>query len=89
MSPRSRRSTAVELWTSAATHGLLPLMATDAGVRLQVATGTASHLRRFGDWGGGFWLPECAYVPGLERELADHGVRASASTRPAWRASTT
>ena len=65
----------VELWTSAATHGLLPLMATDAGLRLQVATGTASHMRRFGDRGGGFWLPECAYVPGLERELADHGVR--------------
>ena len=66
----------VELWTSAATHGLLPLMATDAGLRLQVATGAASHLRRFGDWGGGFWLPECGYAPGLERELADHGVRA-------------
>jgi 1,4-alpha-glucan branching enzyme len=65
----------VELWTSAATHGLLPLMATVAGVRLQVSTGTAAHLRRFGDWSGGFWLPECAYVPGLERELADHGVR--------------
>jgi 1,4-alpha-glucan branching enzyme len=65
----------VELWTSAATHGLLPLMATDAGLRLQVATGTGSQIRRFGDWGGGFWLPECAYVPGLERELADHGVR--------------
>jgi 1,4-alpha-glucan branching enzyme len=66
----------VELWTSAATHGLLPLMATDAGIRLQVATGTAAHLERFGDWRGGFWLPECAYVPGLERELADHGVHA-------------
>jgi 1,4-alpha-glucan branching enzyme len=66
----------VELWTSAATHGLLPMMATDAGLRLQVATGTASHMGRYGDWSGGFWLPECAYVPGLERELADHGVRA-------------
>jgi 1,4-alpha-glucan branching enzyme len=66
----------VELWTSAATHGLLPLMATDAGLRLQVATGTAAHLERFGGWGGGFWLPECGYVPGLERTLADHGVRA-------------
>jgi 1,4-alpha-glucan branching enzyme len=66
----------VELWTSAATHGLLPLMATDAGIRLQVATGTTSHTERFGEWGGGFWLPECAYVPGLERELAEHGVRA-------------
>ena len=39
------------------------------------ATGTAAHRQRFGDWGGGFWLPECAYVPGLERELAEHGVR--------------
>jgi 1,4-alpha-glucan branching enzyme len=70
------RLDAVELWTSAATHALLPLLATDAGLRLQLATGTASHLHRFGVWGGGFWLPECAYVPGLERELADHGVRA-------------
>ena len=41
----------VELWTSAATHALLPLMATDAGLRLQLATGTASHLRRFGELG--------------------------------------
>ena len=57
----------VELWTSAATHGVLPLLATDAGRRLQLATGTGSHLRRFGAWRGGFWLPECAYSPGLER----------------------
>ena len=66
----------VELWTSAATHALLPLIATDAGLRLQLATGTASHLHRFGRWAGGFWLPECAFVPGLERELAEQGVRA-------------
>jgi 1,4-alpha-glucan branching enzyme len=66
----------VELWTSAATHPVLPLLATDAGRRLQLATGTGAHLRRFGAWRGGFWLPECAYSPGLERELADHGVRA-------------
>jgi 1,4-alpha-glucan branching enzyme len=66
----------VELWTSAATHALLPLLATDAGLRLQLATGAASHQRRFGRWSGGLWLPECAYVPGVERDLADHGVRA-------------
>jgi 1,4-alpha-glucan branching enzyme len=71
-----RELEAVELWTSAATHALLPLLATDAGMRLQLATGIASHVARFGAWGGGFWLPECAYVPGLERDLADHGVRA-------------
>jgi 1,4-alpha-glucan branching enzyme len=66
----------VELWTSDATHAVLPLLATDAGRRLQLATGIASHQRRFGEWSGGFWLPECAYEPGLERDLADHGVRA-------------
>ncbi|HEY6779761.1 MAG TPA: 1,4-alpha-glucan branching protein domain-containing protein [Thermoleophilaceae bacterium] len=66
----------VELWTSAATHAVLPLLATDAGLNLQLATGVHAHARRFGAWSGGFWLPECAYVPGLERQLVDHGVRA-------------
>ncbi|HEX2160813.1 MAG TPA: 1,4-alpha-glucan branching protein domain-containing protein [Thermoleophilaceae bacterium] len=66
----------VELWTSAATHAVLPLLATDAGLRLQVATGIAGHQRRFSGWGGGFWLPECAYAPGLGERLAPHGVGA-------------
>ena len=65
----------VDLWTSTATHAVLPLLATDAGIKLQVGAGVASHERRFGDWGGGFWLPECAYVPGLERHLAPFGVQ--------------
>jgi 1,4-alpha-glucan branching enzyme len=67
-----------ELWTSAATHAVLPLLATDAGLRLQIAAGIASHAQRFGagTWAGGFWLPECAYAPGLERHLAADGVRA-------------
>jgi 1,4-alpha-glucan branching enzyme len=73
---RLASETPMELWTSAATHALLPLLATDAGMRLQLATGIASHERRFGAYGGGLWLPECAYVPGLERELSAHGARA-------------
>ncbi len=64
-------------WTSSATHAVLPLVATDAGVRLQVQTGVAAHRRRFGEgWRGGFWLPECAHAPWLHRSLADAGVRA-------------
>jgi 1,4-alpha-glucan branching enzyme len=63
----------VALATSAATHAVLPLLATRAGVRLQLDAGIRSHRRRFG-WDGGFWLPECAYVPGLEWRLAEHGV---------------
>jgi 1,4-alpha-glucan branching enzyme len=68
----------VELWTSSATHAVLPLLATESGVRLQVGAGVASHVARFGSesWRGGFWLPECAYSPGLERTLAERGVRA-------------
>ncbi|MGI8580484.1 MAG: 1,4-alpha-glucan branching protein domain-containing protein [Solirubrobacteraceae bacterium] len=64
-------------WTSAATHAVLPLLATDAGVRLQVQTGIESHRRRRGEWEGGFWLPECAYAPWLDERLEEAGVRAT------------
>lgn len=64
----------VALAASAATHAVLPLLATRAGLRLQLDAGIRSHRRRFG-WDGGFWLPECAYVPGLEARLAEHGAR--------------
>jgi 1,4-alpha-glucan branching enzyme len=60
----------VALATSAATHAVLPLLATRGGARLQIETGIRSHRRRFG-WDGGFWLPECAYTPGLEWRLAE------------------
>jgi len=63
----------VALAASSATHALLPLLATRAGLRLQLDAGIRSHRRRFG-WDGGFWLPECAYDPGLERELARAGI---------------
>jgi 1,4-alpha-glucan branching enzyme len=64
-------------WTSSATHAVLPMLATDAGVRLQVQTGVAAHRRRFGDWRGGFWLPECGYQPSLEHALAEAGAAAA------------
>lgn len=64
----------IALATSAATHAVLPLLATRQGLRLQLETGIRSHRRRFG-WDGGLWLPECAYVPGLEWRLAEEGVR--------------
>ncbi|HEX6116703.1 MAG TPA: 1,4-alpha-glucan branching protein domain-containing protein [Solirubrobacterales bacterium] len=61
------------LLPSSATHSVLPLLATDAGRRLQLDSGLRSHHRRFGE-STGFWLPECAYVPGLERLLAEQGI---------------
>jgi 1,4-alpha-glucan branching enzyme len=64
-------------WTSAATHPILPLLATDAAVAIQLETGIASHRRRFGHWHGGFWLPECAHAPWLDGLLEDFGVHAT------------
>jgi 1,4-alpha-glucan branching enzyme len=63
-------------WTSSATHALLPLLATDAGVQMQVQTGVDAYRRRFGEWRGGFWLPECGYVSWLETALLEAGVSA-------------
>jgi 1,4-alpha-glucan branching enzyme len=66
----------VELWASSATHAVLPLLATEAGIRLQVETGVQAHRFRFGRWSGGFWLPECAFRAGIDEQLASAGVRA-------------
>jgi 1,4-alpha-glucan branching enzyme len=60
----------VELISSAATHAVLPLVATLPGRRLQVDAGLRSHARRFGR-PAGLWLPECAYDSGLESLLAE------------------
>ena len=65
-------------WTSAATHAVLPLLASSAGVRLQLRAGIDAHRRRFGTgWGGGLWLPECAHAPWLDPLLEEAGVRAA------------
>ncbi|MDX6732953.1 MAG: 1,4-alpha-glucan branching enzyme, partial [Baekduia sp.] len=64
-------------WTSSATHAILPLLATDAGVRLQLRAGIESHRARAGRWGGGLWLPECAHAPWLHPLLEEAGVHAT------------
>jgi 1,4-alpha-glucan branching enzyme len=53
-----------EILTSAATHGYLPLLGSDACVRAQISIGVDSYKRHFGRKPRGIWLPECAYNPG-------------------------
>jgi 1,4-alpha-glucan branching enzyme len=53
----------IELFSSAATHGFLPLLARDESIRLQLGLGRAEHRRIFGRDPDGLWLPECAYRP--------------------------
>ncbi len=53
----------LELITSAATHGFLPLLARDESVRFQITVGHDEHERMFGKRARGLWMPECAYRP--------------------------
>ena len=84
----------IDVITCAATHGFLPLLAVNpAAVRAQVEVAAAEYRRFFGRSAEGFWLPECAYEPGLDAELARAGFRyffvdthgiAHASPRPVY-----
>jgi 1,4-alpha-glucan branching enzyme len=69
-------------WTSSATHAVLPLIATDAGVRLQLRAGILAHRERALEvgapaWRGGLWLPECGHAPWLHPLLEEAGVHAA------------
>lgn len=63
----------VEILTSAATHGYLPLL-DPASVHAQLAVGTRTTRKRTGIDPRGIWLPECAYAPGLEQILEEYGI---------------
>ncbi len=66
----------VELITTAATHGLLPLLAPrPRAVVAQIETGLAYFEQVFGFRPQGMWLPECGYYPGLDDILSAAGVR--------------
>lgn len=53
----------VEVSTSAATHGYLPLLARDSSIFGQLQTGVDAYKRHFGRAPQAIWLPECAYRP--------------------------
>lgn len=73
---KHQRSGRLELITTAATHGFLPLLnVSEATVRNQIKVGIDSFKARFGYAPAGFWLPECGYYPGLETILLDAGVQ--------------
>lgn len=66
----------LELITTAATHGYLPLLNPNpAAVRTQIAAGVAAFRAATGIQPKGFWLPECGYYPGLEELLAEQDLR--------------
>jgi 1,4-alpha-glucan branching enzyme len=65
-------SGAVDLICSAATHCFLPLFqVVPQAVKAQVQVAVDSHVRNFGGYPKGFWLPECGYYPGVEDHLKE------------------
>jgi len=75
---RELRSTGqLEIIASAATHGLLPILQqqTPQAARAQLLIGRDVYVELFGEEPNGFWLPECAYAPGLEPLLQEANVR--------------
>ncbi len=66
----------IEIITCAATHGFLPLMeAFPEAMRAQILVGCDYHRDCFGREPAGIWLPECGYVPGIDRILQEANLR--------------
>lgn len=65
----------IDLITTAATHGFLPLLnLSKTAVRNQIEVGVETFKSNLGFAPSGFWLPECGYYSGLEMLLADAGI---------------
>jgi len=58
----------LDIVTSAATHGYLPLMERDSTIHGQLAVGVGTYRRHFGRAPRGIWLPECGYRPPYRHE---------------------
>lgn len=66
----------LEIITTAATHALLPLMADHpTSIRAQILTARDHYRACFGCEPRGIWLPECAYVDGVENILQEANIR--------------
>jgi 1,4-alpha-glucan branching enzyme len=67
---------AIELLTSAATHGFLPLLSVQpAAVGTQVRVGIKTFKHFMGHPPKGLWLPECGYYSGVDEILKKAGLR--------------
>ncbi|MDX1683132.1 MAG: 1,4-alpha-glucan branching protein domain-containing protein [Phycisphaeraceae bacterium] len=53
----------IEILTSNATHGYMPLLSDDSSLRAQMRAGVATSEKHLGFKPTGMWLPECAYRP--------------------------
>ncbi len=65
----------VEIICCAATHAFLPLLGRPGAVQAQLRMGIRNYISHFGREPRGMWIPECAYVSGLDQLLAAENIR--------------
>lgn len=65
----------IEIITSCASHGYLPLMLTDEAVNAQIKLGVETYQEIFDKRPEGIWLPECAFAPSIDPYLAENNIR--------------
>lgn len=66
----------IEVITSCATHGYLPLLRINpTDVKAQIHIGVDYYTKTFGRPPKGFWLPECGYYHGVDEILKEAGIR--------------
>jgi len=69
-----RKTGDLEIIASAATHAILPLQSHESQ-RAQILIGRDVYVELFNADPAGFWLPECAFTPGLETILQEANIR--------------
>lgn len=65
----------LDVITTCATHGYLPVIREPAARRAQIAVAVRAYRGWFGRYPRGLWLPECGYVDGVDQLLAENDLR--------------
>lgn len=66
----------LEIITCGATHGYFPILYVNKKtVKAQIAIGVQTYEKYFGKKPCGIWLPECGYVPEVDKYLKEYGIQ--------------
>lgn len=66
----------IEIITSAATHAFLPnLFMYPQAIRAQCKIAVSHYWNHFHTYPKGIWLPECGYMPGIEKYIQEEGIK--------------
>lgn len=65
----------LEIIASGATHGYLPILVnSDPAIRAQISVGVDTYKKYFKKSPRGIWLPECGYIPQVEKHLKENNI---------------